>query len=79
MARKFRTLEFRIIPKTILNHDVVYRIYNDNVDLGDCFRGEDTMWHLAISSADIKLHGIYRHDLFEEAEILYNKFMEAHK
>ena len=74
MAGKFRTLEFRIIPKTILNHDVVYHIYHDNIDYGDCYRGEDGYWHLAIPSAEIKLRGIYRNDLFEQAQMLYNNF-----
>jgi len=72
-------LEFRIVPDRKTNRDVIYRIYKNGVDLGDCFRGEDLKWHLTISCADIKIHGIYRNDLFEEAQILYDKFTENHR
>jgi hypothetical protein len=72
-------LEFRSIPQSQLTRDVIYRIYLDNVDLGDCFRGDDTLWRLTIPSAEIKLHGIFRNDLFEEAEILYGKFINNKK
>jgi hypothetical protein len=73
-------LEIRKLPDSItINRDCVYRIYRDGIDMGDCFRGEDLYWHLNIPCAEIKIHGVYRNDLFEEAEILYDKFIKKNK
>ena len=72
-------LDFREIPNTRRNNDVVYYIFSDIYNVGECIRGEDGEWHLIVTSADIKIHGRNRYDLFEKAQMLYDKFMEAHR
>jgi hypothetical protein len=69
-------LEFRELSSTRLSGDVVYRIYLDKIDSGDVFRREpDRKWSLSIPCASIYLTGENRYDLFEEAQIEYNKFI----
>ena len=65
----YNTPTFKQIDKN------VYRIYDDDQDIGDVFRDKDGKWHLTISCMNYKDKDQYRNDLFERANHKYEKHM----
>jgi hypothetical protein len=54
--------------------DNYYTIYHDRTSIGDMYWSvKEGKWKLTIESFHINLKSQYRHDIMEEAEILFNK------
>jgi hypothetical protein len=59
----------------LLNNDLYFIIYRNNINIGSLCRREDRNWSLQIPGTEINLVGQYKNVLIEEAEILYKKFI----
>ena len=65
---------------TEVERDKSYIIFEDACNFGCVARlGKENgyNWHLTIPCAEIDLTGQYRNDLFEEAQILWDKHCET--
>jgi hypothetical protein len=60
---------------SLLNGDYTYIIYRDDINIGSLHHTNYIEWYLSIPGAEINLHGQYRNDLVQEAEMLYRKFL----
>lgn len=61
---------------SLINNDIHYIIYYNDVNIGELFRENNYRWRLTIPSANIRIHGQNRIDLIDESEMRYRKFIK---